>query len=271
MSAHYNQHFFSGVHAGASRSAGVLVPLIMELFAPRTVVDVGCGLGVWLRAFTLHGVDVDNVLGLDGDYVERERLVIPREAFRAANLAEPIFLEETFDLVICLEVAEHLPPERAARFVADLTRLAPLIVFSAAIPGQGGTQHVNERWASEWAADFKRLDYDVIDCLRDRVWDDARVEFWYAQNTLVFARSSEIERRADLSAMRAATQRRALDRVHPRLYARWVEYASLSVQPFHKLAPATLRAGMRAIRRRWTRAVTAIRATRETVVERRQR
>jgi hypothetical protein len=62
----------------------------------------------------------------------------------------------TFDLAICLEVAEHLPPEAAEGFIDSLTRLAPVVLFSAAITFQVGNQHLNGQWPDYWATLFRR-------------------------------------------------------------------------------------------------------------------
>jgi hypothetical protein len=86
---------------------------------------------------------------------------------------------------VSLEVAEHLPESRAASFVADLCRLAPVVLFSAAIPGQGGTGHVNEQWPGYWADLFGARGYSVSGALRWRIWNDCRVCNWYSQNMLV--------------------------------------------------------------------------------------
>ena len=156
----------------------------MELVAPERVVDVGCGTGTWLRAFLAHGAT--EIRGVDGAHVPTGDLEIPPKCFRAADLAEPIAINGRYDLAICLEVAEHLPPERGPGLVADLVAMAPVVLFSAAIPGQGGTGHVNERWQDEWAAEFAGQGYVALDVIRPRVWSDPEIDWWYAQNTLLF-------------------------------------------------------------------------------------
>ena len=119
-----------------------VVPIVLDLIRPGSVVDVGCGLGEWLATFQEHGVS--DILGIDGDYVDRDMLYIPQQDFKTIDLNRPFTLNRTFDLAVCLEVAEHLEAEHANDFVESLTRLAPIILFSAAIPLQSGTNHVNE-------------------------------------------------------------------------------------------------------------------------------
>src|SRR4029077_19644174 len=106
-----------------------------------------------------------DILGLDGDYVSREKLAIPAQNFMAMDLTGPISVERTFDLVVSLEVAEHLPADCSSGFVDALTRLGPVVLFSAAAPYQGGAQHVNEQWPEYWAKLFSRKGYLPVDCL----------------------------------------------------------------------------------------------------------
>jgi hypothetical protein len=160
----------------------------MRLLNPQSVIDVGCGTGTWLKVFANHGVS--DILGLDGDYVDRELLQIPDAAFRPLDLGSRVSLDRRFDLAISLEVAEHLTPARGPGFVADLVALAPAVLFSAAIPGQGGTDHRNERWQSYWASAFGEHGYAANDCIRPGIWEDRNVDRWYAQNTILYTDGS---------------------------------------------------------------------------------
>ena len=217
----YTEGFYQQHRERSLRSARVAVPLIVDLLRPRHVVDVGCGTGLWLAAFRECGVA--DVLGLDGSWVEETTLAIPRDAFRAADLRRPITIDRTFDLAICIEVAEHLPAEAAHTLVASLTRLAPLVVFSAAIPYQGGTDHVNEQWPDYWVEHFRQCDYVAIDPLRPQLWDDPRVEYCYAQNILLFVRRAFLDQDQGLRQrlLTPAPGSRAL--VHPRQYLETVD------------------------------------------------
>ena len=155
-------------------SARRIVPYVAGLVAPTSVIDVGCGDGAWLAAFLEAGVE--DVLGIDRPRGETDRLLVPPHRFAARDLATSVGVDRTFDLAICLEVAEHLPVTRAASFVAELARLAPVVLFSAAIPFQQGEGHVNEQWPMFWADLFARHDLVPVDCIRARFWDDDAVE-----------------------------------------------------------------------------------------------
>ena len=196
------------------------MPQVLELLRPRSVVDVGCGCGTWLAVFRRHGVE--DVLGIDGDYVDREQLDIPREQFFPHDLMTRLRLGRTFDLAMSLEVAEHLPPEAATGFVASLTRLAPRVLFSAAVPHQGGEGHVNRQWPAYWAELFGAHGYVAIDCFRRGLWLDERVEWWYAQNVLLYVRRDRLDEALERELARLEDH--TLPLVHPGLYAEMVEW-----------------------------------------------
>jgi SAM-dependent methyltransferase len=198
------------------RSAEAIVPLVLEFVPARSVVDIGCGEGSWLAVFRRHGVD--EILGLDGDYVDREALQIPQDCFQACDLTRPLEIKREFDLAVALEVAEHLPPECAEIFVRGLTELAPAVLFSAAIPFQGGTGHLNEQWPDKWAGLFRERGYVPVDLVRKRVWQNDAVDFWYAQNTLLFVRSDFLERSNSLREELRQTNLDQLCLVHPKQY-----------------------------------------------------
>lgn len=195
---------------GQSRAgADVLVPLIVETFAPMSVLDIGCGRGWFLDACRQHGVT--RVLGIDGDYVTPADLCIAPDEYRPEDLSAGCTVDERFDVAISLEVAEHLPAPAGDALVAALVRCAPVVVFSAAIPGQGGTEHVNEQWQSYWAERFAAHGYRPVDLLRPQVWGDDRVPWYYRQNVVVYV-ARDAEAFADLP------DAGMLDLVHPKLY-----------------------------------------------------
>jgi SAM-dependent methyltransferase len=206
----YNSGFYRNQMDGSRRSAAAVVPILMSIVRPASVVDLGCGMGTWLGQFSKEGVA--DVLGVDGAYIEQTTLCIPPERFLPHDLARPFSLPRTFDLALCLEVAEHLPEARAAGLVEDLVRLAPVVVFSAAVPGQGGTEHVNEQWPEYWRALFARHNYVCLDCLRPLIWHDDRVESWYRQNLLIYVRADR------LAACQTPESAPPLSIVHPGVF-----------------------------------------------------
>jgi SAM-dependent methyltransferase len=208
----YNKDFFDSRYSGALESARVVAPLVCDLVHPRHVVDVGCGRGAWLRAFQEIGIEF--VQGLDGDYVDRDTLLVPPEHFVAADLAELTKLPGKYDLAICLEVLEHLSPKSGYDIIAALTEAAPAVLFSAAIPGQGGANHVNEQWPEYWCRLFAARGYRMLDPIRRRIRDNKRVEWWYRQNVLMFASEKAICSNENLRAEASLETDPELEWVH---------------------------------------------------------
>lgn len=190
--------------------------MLLAISGARSVVDVGCGIGTWLAVFQRH--EVDDVLGFDGTHVDRTMLEIPEDRFQAWDLERPLPIDRTFDLATCLEVAEHLSTSRADTLVDDLAHLAPIVLFSAAIPFQGGIGHINEQWPTYWVEKFTRRGLVAIDAIRPAIWDNDRVAMWYSQNCLLFATDDAIRAHPLLAEARAATNPAQLNTVHPSLY-----------------------------------------------------
>jgi SAM-dependent methyltransferase len=188
--AYFNPDYFVWQAASAERSAQVIVSLLIELLHPAAVADVGCGTGAWLQVFQEHGV---RQVQIDGSYIDVGQLRIPRESFRACDLSGSIRIESSFDLVLSLEVAHYLPPEHAAQFVRTLTELAPIVLFSAAVPHQSGGPGLNRQWPRYWCDLFRRHGFRGFDWLRPRVWEDERVDWWYAQNAVLFVREGHMD------------------------------------------------------------------------------
>jgi SAM-dependent methyltransferase len=186
----YSSQYYEGIRSASGRSAHAVVPLVIELTRPQSVVDVGCGSGAWTSAFKEAGVK--SVLGIDGFYVKDEQLVIPPENFKRADLTQRLELHQQFDLAVSLEVAEHLPPARAKTFIEDLCRLSPVVLFSGAVPGQGGTHHLNEQWPSYWVKLFQETGYQPFDVIRPKIWNNDQVAWWFRQNILLFLRREVI-------------------------------------------------------------------------------
>lgn len=211
----YAPKFFARELDRARSSAETIVPLVMERVAPRSVIDLGCGHGIWLETFARHGVD--DYLGVDGDWVPREALHFPPDRFVAARLDKPLRLDRRFDLAVTLEVAEHLPERGAKQFVRNVVEHAPCVLFSAAIPYQRGTDHINEQWPDYWAALFAEHGYVVVDGIRPLVWSNAAVFPFYRQNVLMFATPDVIAARPLLARDREQTVDAQISLVHPEL------------------------------------------------------
>ena len=220
----YSASYYASIRDGSLQSARVVLARALEFITPTSVVDVGCGIGTWLRALEERGVP--RLLGVDGDYVDRSQLLIPQERFRPADLQLPLQLGERFDLAITMEVAEHLDEGAADTFVASLVALAPVVLFSAAIPQQGGQHHVNEQWPSYWAEKFARWGYEAFDCIRPAVWDRPDVMWWYKQNALLFVSRETLAADPSLAQRLERYSGRPASLVHPEKYFEMITAAS---------------------------------------------
>lgn len=237
--ASYDDAFFDSLVEGALRSARAVVPLVLELSPIASVVDLGCGLGAWLAAFAELGVT--DSLGIDGDYVDQSKLLIDRSKFRAADLCRPIDVGRRFDLALCLEVGEHLPHRSSRSLVESLAAAAPLVLFSAAIPGQRGTSHVNEQWPDYWKRRFNDLGYQRLDPFRPRIWRDPDVAWWYQQNLYLYASGPASDQlRRDKAIPTAEDSELELIR----------EDVLANYKTFSNLLRETIKTGVRSIRNR---------------------
>jgi len=160
----------------------------LSLKTTNSILDVGCGTGTWLKV--ANDLGIMEILGIDGVEIAPEDLKISPDRFIRYDLTSQINLNKHFDMLFCLEVAEHLPEEYAGNLIDTLTTHSDFIVFSAAIPGQDGQNHLNEQWPNYWQELFLRKGYYPSEILRNIFWNNDKVEWWYKQNMLIFAPKS---------------------------------------------------------------------------------
>lgn len=209
----YDTAFYDMVAPGSKRSAKVILPLVLKSMPEaHRFLDVGCGSCEWL--LTLNRLVPDHyTVGIDG-HPQNEHGI---SHYIRADISQPgsVAHVSLYDLVISLEVAEHLPEERATSFVGELCQMGDVILFSAAIPGQGGVGHVNEQWPGYWVEKFESWGYQVSGALRFAIWDDTDVENWYRQNLLVAVRADQVQHYPNWFETPLA---RVIPLVHPVLY-----------------------------------------------------
>lgn len=236
----YSVDFYDDLGSTAAPAARKILPLILDIVPVQSVIDFGCGDGGWLSVLR-NEFSVTDVLGLDGPWVEESQLQVPVENFRCVDMDKRIEVEGRYDLAISLEVAEHLPARRAVGFVEEITQTAPVVLFSAAIPGQRGVHHVNEQWQSYWADLFAKRGYRSVDIVRGAVWTDPQVAVWYKQNTLLYASSDALNEYPRLASAVDGIQAKPLDIVHPELFARAERNDSLGLGGWIRMAPGAVR------------------------------
>jgi SAM-dependent methyltransferase len=212
----YRADFFDYIEDGSVRSAEIVVPAVRTLLDVASVLDVGCGRGAWLSEWRRRGIE--DIVGVDGAYVAADRLLIPTDRFMPRDLAQPIDLGRQFDVVQSLEVAEHLAESAADVFIDNLVRHGSVILFSAAVPGQGGEHHVNERPYRYWRDKFLARGYVLFDAVRPLLAGDRRIEPWYRYNMLLFASRSAVGRLAAAAQAQRVDDDTAVADVSPVAY-----------------------------------------------------
>lgn len=251
MGYRYDSEFFDFVNASSGKSARLfldeLTRRVLREPSLSSVLDVGCGRGVWIADWQRRGLS--DFLGLDGDYVDVKTLLIPAGHFKAADISQPVDLGRKFDLVECLEVAEHVSEAHADTLIDNLVRHGDLVLFSAAVPGQGGEFHVNERPYDYWRQKFAARGYEAFDSIRPCVRHLNGVEPWYRYNAFIYATSAGQVKLTDAARATKVPAGSPLVNVAPLLWR--VRCAAISVLPTplmfalarlkHRVANSTLR------------------------------
>lgn len=167
----------------SSETANICVPILIEMYKPKSVIDFGCNVGWWLKSFMDNGVT--DVIGFDGHNMIPE-LKIPRKNFSVCDLTvRALVSREKRDLLICLEVADHLDEKFANKLVKNAINCGKTIIWSAATKGQGGYNHVNEQPLEYWINKFKAHGY------KHRLLCDVLPEFphdYYRKNAIEFTK-----------------------------------------------------------------------------------
>lgn len=210
----YDENFYKMIKTTAGNS---VKPVLMALKKSyhgeiHSAIDLGCGIGVWLNGIKEVFDKYAKVRGYDGEYVDRENLVIAEEEFVVWDLKNKVVDEERYDIAISLEVAEHLPKDCDDNFIDSLVQLSDIVLFSAALPNQGGTEHVNEQTLSYWIKKFDERNYEFYDIIRPHIWENKDVSFWYKQNTVVF-----VKRNSKAEMLLENIKKQIIDIVHPEL------------------------------------------------------
>jgi len=229
----YNEKFYSYQSEPSYRSAQKVVPILIELINPQSVIDVGCGIGTWLKVFNENSIE--DVLGIDGNDINPQKLLISEKKFRNIDLCSNGFqVIRKFDLCICLEVLEHIPERYSNNVINFLTTVSPVVYFSAAVPGQGGANHINEQWQEYWCRKFSERGYITIDAIRPCIWEIANVEPWYSQNSFLFIHKYKIEKYNKMRNINNNSPKIPYNIIHPVLFQRFVDLEYVSTRKLFK-------------------------------------
>lgn len=227
----YNDAFYTEQEGGSFSSATRILPFINQLLNPKSVLDVGCGVGHWLKIWK-EVLGVQEIQGIEGEYLKDEALSIPNEHLLKTDLKNEINLNRKFDLVMSMEVAEHIPENNADIFVKTLTNHGNVVLFSAAIKGQLGTYHINEQMPEYWAEKFMKRGYVAVDIVRPEFWNDTSIAYWYRQNTILYVRENVLEQFSKLHEVAKNTDPLYLTRIHPEKYFAYVAEHKQLQSPF---------------------------------------
>lgn len=175
---------------------------LRQRLQPASVLDVGCGPGVYLVPFKPDAL----VLGVDGapeggkalEAGEFERVDLRDNWWPTFEKRDDTWVfspTKNFDLALCIEVAEHLPPDRADYIVDLLATSADNVFFSAARPGQVGTMHFNLQPREWWQAKFAARGFELHplnDELQAALWGNEHVRRvqWLLHNSFLVTRKA---------------------------------------------------------------------------------
>ena len=205
----YDEKFYESTHEH-TYSAQIILDIIFKYHKPKSIIDVGCGSGSWLKIADKMGVE--KLTGIEAGWLKPEMLITENIDLVTYDISEPLPNLSKYDLAITLEVAEHLSESRAEGFINDLCNLADIVLFSAAIPYQGGDNHINEQWQSYWSNLFSKNHYVVRDIIRPVIWNDRQVKSWYRQNCLLYV-NKKIQ-----SLIKPPNHKNPIDLVHPTIF-----------------------------------------------------
>jgi len=230
MNAESRDSIYKDLHTGQlsqqesqnRESARKILSLVFEYWQPQSVLDVGCGLGTWMSVSRELGVA--DVRGIEGQWLDPSRLLVDRDLVTTFDLEREFSLHRKFDMAICLEVAEHVSESAGQFLIASLAAHSDVILFSAAIPYQGGHHHVNEQFPDYWKLRFAQHDFRPLDFIRPQIWNDAAVLWWLRQNTMLFVHERAIAGN-DRLRQEAAIPRQ-FSMVHPDVYLSRLQQAT---------------------------------------------
>lgn len=186
----YDERFFANTIKFESESARAVADILIKQFKPNSVIDIGCGVGIYLKEFASRNVEI---LGYDGAPAAIKQSLAGGK-IKLHDLCQPLKLEKKFDLCLCIEVAEHLPEKCADTLIKTLVNLSDVIIFTAAAPGQGPRSmgHINEQEHMYWIDKFKDSDFDHYKELSNdlsKKMIEKKVVWWITKNLMIFKKS----------------------------------------------------------------------------------
>jgi 2-polyprenyl-3-methyl-5-hydroxy-6-metoxy-1,4-benzoquinol methylase len=168
---HYFAHYCDATKTGTLayernghwlRFFGTIADRIVSDIRPRSVLDAGCAMGFLVEALRDRGVEA---FGVDiSEYAISQVRADIKPYCRQGSITEP--LAERYDLIVSIEVLEHLPTEDAIRAVGNLCEATDDFIFSSTPIDYQEITHLNvqppEWWTELFARHsfFRDVDYD---------------------------------------------------------------------------------------------------------------
>ena len=180
----YSASYYKKHEAGSYQSALQILKYINSFINFNSVIDFGCGMGTWCKA--LNNLGIKDFLGIDKHQYDPAYMLIPKEKYIQFDLRKPLVLTRRADMVISVEVAEHINSEYSDIFIKNICSCSEIVLFSAAISHQGGTGHINEQSCTYWEKIFNKYGYKALDCIRPYFWNNEQIEIWYRNNCLLY-------------------------------------------------------------------------------------
>ena len=234
----YDEKFYEISEDAREQDAEIVVPQIINWLKPKSIIDFGCGLGTWLSVVKQVDLNIE-IYGLDGDYVNEKELKIDKRFFKAVDLSKPIQIKESYDLAMSLEVAEHIDEAASEIFIDNITGSSDNVLFSAAIPEQGGVHHVNEQWQEYWISKFEARGYSADVSVRNFFWHAQEITPWRRQNFIFF-------HRGEVRKSPIVETKEIYNIVHPEMYFKRIrEAASVGAKDIYCMLDNAIKAAIK--------------------------
>ncbi len=208
----YDQSWHLRFGSESSAAAAKILAYVVDTFSPESLIDFGAGAGHWVKIAVNLGIK--DCTAVDGPWTDPSLIVIDKSLFHYHDLSRPICFHRRYDLALSLEAAQYLDEDGCINLINTLVQHADTILFSSAVPYQGGN-NVTERWQSHWAQLFEDRGYQPVDLIRPRFWNDSEIPYYYRQNTILYVKEigSELERLE--SQLASGKKAWVLDMIHP--------------------------------------------------------
>jgi len=199
----YTQNFYESVSVRADLASKAILSIFVDLFEVTSIKDIGCGNGTWLRESLNHSL-IQSRIGYDLSSAIESSNPFNNEGiiFRETDLELKNCNFVFTDLTLCLEVAEHLTSESAVQLVKKICESSRYVIFSAATPGQGGFNHINEREFKYWISLFNSHGYTAFDIFREKIQSQKSIPTFYRNNIFLFIKSQEFTRLKEVNSIK---------------------------------------------------------------------